>query len=271
MEYKFPRNTPRFVREALRETLLGVHSILQDHLIGIYLYGSLAMGCFHPRSSDIDVILVVRERLPKKQRRKIVEYLKGACSMGKRIELSIIGAEVLRNPQYPMPVDLHYEWWGNIFENEKDNEILSNLYTTGKRGFCVWGAPTSDVFSKISARYHLRSVIEDIQHTRRYLHEKPERIGYNVQVYWVLASCRVLAFIREEKVLSKLEGGQWGLANLPKEYSSLIEQALSCYRGKKKDSFLNQDELDAFADYMTGAILKESKLEEQEQTSARSQ
>jgi len=158
-------------------------------------------------------------------------------------------------------VDLHFEYWGDIFENERDTEILSNLYTTRKRGFCVWGAPIGDVFSEIPAQYHLKSVIEDIQHTRKYLHEKPERIGYDVTVYWILSSCRILAFIREEKVFSKLEGGHWGIANVPQEYLGLIRQALSSYQGKKKyGPNWKHEELEAFADYMTNAILKESKM-----------
>jgi streptomycin 3"-adenylyltransferase len=264
MEYTFPRNTPKFTREVLRETLSDVHTILQGNLIGIYLYGSLAMECFQPTSSDIDVILVVKETLSKEQRKKIIEYLKGACSKDIPIELSIIRADAIQNPHYPMTVDLHYEYWGNVFENEKDKEILSNLYTTRKRGFCVWGKPINELFSRIPARYHVRSVIEDIEHTRRYLHEKPERVGYNVQVYWILGSCRILAFIREGKVLSKLEAGQWGLAYLPRKYHSLVELALSSYQGKKKDCVWNPNELDAFADYMTERIMRESKLTEHE-------
>jgi predicted nucleotidyltransferase len=261
MEYRFPRGTPNFNRKALRETLLSVHAILQSDLIGIYLYGSLAMGCFNPISSDIDVILVVKERLSKEQGKEIIEYLKRVCSKDNRIELSIVSADVIQNPQYPIMVDLHYEYWGNIFESETDKEVLSNLYTTKKRGYCVWGEPIGKVFSKIPAQYHVRSMIEDIENTRKYLHEKPERIGYDVQVYWVLGSCRVLAFIREETVLSKLEGGQWGLAHLPQEYHSLVEQALFRYEGKKKEDYRwNSKELDAFADYMTGKILRESKL-----------
>ena len=239
---------------------MGVHSILRDNLIGIYLYGSLAMGCFRSGSSDLDIILVAKKRLAKEERGKIIEYLKGTCSKDKRIELNIIRAAVLQQPRYPMLVDLHYEYWGDIFENEEDNEILSNLYTTRKRGFRVWGAPISEVFSKIPARYHLRSVIEDIEHTRRHLHESPERIGYDIVVYWVLNSCRILAFIREDKVLSKLEGGWWGLANLPKEYHGLVEQALSCYLGKTKHCIWKRRELDSFADYMTDIILRESRL-----------
>jgi predicted nucleotidyltransferase len=261
MEYKFPKKTPKLVREFLSETLSCIHSILQDVLVGVYLYGSLAMGCFNSKSSDIDVIIVVRKRLLKGQRRKEIEYLKEACSKSRRIELSIVRENVIQNPQYPIMVDLHFEYWGEIFENEKDKEILSNLYTTRKRGFRICGKPISKVFSEIPSRYHLRSVIEDLKCTRKHLHESPERVGYDPAVYWVLGSCRILAFIREGRVLSKLEGGEWGLASLPKEYHTLIEQALSCYQGRKKgDSRWNNKELDDFADYMTKTILRESKL-----------
>jgi len=218
------------------------------------------MNCYSPRSSDIDIIIVVKKRLLQGQRKKVIGYLKGVCSKKKRIELSILRENVIKNPRYPIMVDLHFEYWGDIFENEVDKEILSNLYTARERGFCVWGAPIENVFSEIPARYHLRSVIEDMQHTRKYLHEKPERIGYDVTVYWILGSCRILAFIRKEKVISKLEGGHWGIANLPKEYHGLIRQALSSYQGNKKsDHNWKHEELEAFADYMTNAILKESK------------
>lgn len=261
MGLRFPENTPKAVRKVLRETLSVVQSTVQGNLIGLYLYGSLAMDCFNPRSSDIDTIIVTKQRLSKEERKRIIRYLKGACSKDRRIELNVVCEEAVRNPQYPMMVDLHFEHWGEIFENERDKEILSNLYTTKKRGFCVWGAPIRDLFSEIPAQYHLRSVIEDIQHTRRYLHEKPENIGYDVTVYWILGSCRILAFIRAEKVLSKLEGGRWGIANLPNEYHDLIRNALSSYRGKKKgDHEWKHEELEAFADYMTKAILSESKL-----------
>ena len=186
--------------------------------------------------------------------------MKRVCSKGKRIELSIVRENVLQNPLYPIMVDLHFEYWGEIFEDEKNNEILSNLYTTRKRGFCIWGMPIEDVFSKIPAQYHLRSVIEDLKCTRKYLHENPEQVGYDPVVYWVLGSCRILAFIREAKVLSKLEGGWWGLVNLPEEYHDLIKHAISRYQGKRKRQLWDYDKLENFADYMSKAILKESEI-----------
>ena len=33
--------------------------ILRDNLIGVYLHGSLVMGCFNPQKSDIDLIIVI--------------------------------------------------------------------------------------------------------------------------------------------------------------------------------------------------------------------
>lgn len=260
LECIFPKKTPRSVRKTLRELFSVVQSTVQDNLVGLYLYGSLAMDCYNPQSSDIDIIVVVKKRLLQGQRKELMEYLKEVCSKKKKIELSIVCEDIIRNPRYPIMVDLHFEYWGDIFENERNKEILSNLYTTRKRGFCVWGAPIENVFSEIPAEYHLKSVMEDIQHTRKYLHEKQEQIGYNVTVYWILGACRILAFIREEKVLSKLEGGQWGISNLPKEYHSLIRQALSSYQEKKKDGHdWKYEELDIFANYVTNAILRESK------------
>ena len=35
--------------------------ILGENLAGVYLHGSLAMGCFNPRKSDLDLLTVVRE------------------------------------------------------------------------------------------------------------------------------------------------------------------------------------------------------------------
>jgi predicted nucleotidyltransferase len=259
MEYEFPENAPESVKGFLREMLSVLHPILFDDLVGVYLTGSLAMGCFNPESSDVDTILVVRKSLSEEKRRKTIELLNGVCSKKKRLELSIVGMDVLRKPTYPIMVYLHYEYWGNTLENTMDSEILSNLYTARKRGFRVWGAPIRAVFSKIPSEFHLRSVIEDIEHTREHLHENRELAGYNVPVYWVLGACRLLAFIREERVLSKAEGGRWGLTNLPKKYHSIIQQALASYERKRSNRVWNEDELNAFADYMINTVWRESR------------
>ncbi|SDF57459.1 Nucleotidyltransferase domain-containing protein [Paenibacillus sp. cl6col] len=37
---------------------------LSQSLVGIYLHGSMAMGCFTPQQSDIDILTIVKDELP---------------------------------------------------------------------------------------------------------------------------------------------------------------------------------------------------------------
>lgn len=71
--------------------------------------------------------------------------------------------------------------------------------------------------------------------------------------YIILNLCRVLAYKKEELILSKQEGGKWGLNNVPKKYDNLIWQALDDYASVK---LLKLDEKCAleYAKYMIDQI-----------------
>ncbi|MBU2610174.1 MAG: nucleotidyltransferase domain-containing protein [Chloroflexi bacterium] len=61
MESNHPIPYPE-VNVVLRELLTSVQSILGDHFIGMYLYGSLASGDFD-RESDVDYVVVTEDVL----------------------------------------------------------------------------------------------------------------------------------------------------------------------------------------------------------------
>lgn len=46
--------------------------IFGDELIGIYLHGSMAMGCFNPDKSDIDLIFVIRDHIMDTQKMQFI-------------------------------------------------------------------------------------------------------------------------------------------------------------------------------------------------------
>ena len=52
------------VNAVLHVLLSGVQTILGNHFIGMYLYGSLASGDFDPQRSDIDFVVVTADGLP---------------------------------------------------------------------------------------------------------------------------------------------------------------------------------------------------------------
>ena len=50
-------------------------------------------------------------------------------------------------------------------------------------------------------------------------------------VYLILNLCRVLAYLRDDKVLSKSQGGEWGLRYLSPKYHPTIRNAMEAYGG----------------------------------------
>ncbi len=52
------------VNALLHELLSSVQTILGNHFVGMYLYGSLAIGDFAPHKSDIDFVVVTANELP---------------------------------------------------------------------------------------------------------------------------------------------------------------------------------------------------------------
>ena len=67
--------------------------IFQEHLTGVYLHGSLAMGCFNPQKSDIDVIIVTNSSITDIQKLQFMDHIVALHknAPGKGIELSIVG------------------------------------------------------------------------------------------------------------------------------------------------------------------------------------
>lgn len=82
--------------------------ILGENLVGIYLHGSLAMGCFSDQS-DIDFLVVVNDPLDFRTKRSLADELLELRGLpGKGIEMSVILMKYAREFQYPTPFELHY-------------------------------------------------------------------------------------------------------------------------------------------------------------------
>ena len=208
--------------------------ILKENLVGIYLHGSSVMGCFNPEKSDIDLIIVVDDQMSditKKAYMDIVVKL-NSYAPAKGIEMSIVRKEVCDPFVYPTPFELHFsamhlKWYEDNPEdyilkmNGTDKDLAAHFTIIGKRGKCLFGLPIEDVFTVVPKADYLDSIWNDIA-------EAPEEITENT-MYLTLNLVRVLAFAEDGLVLSKKEGGEWGLKNIPVEYHRLIEDALSEY------------------------------------------
>lgn len=208
--------------------------ILGDNLVGVYLHGSLVLGCFNPQKSDIDLIVVVDEPLSDSVKRAYMNMTVGAnaCGPAKGIEMSIVLRRVCRPFVYPTPFELHFSaghlaWYREDPDdyirrmNGTDKDLAAHFTVISKRGRCLYGEPVKDVFSEVPACDYMDSLWFDIEGASEEISEYP--------MYLTLNLARVLAYREEGLVLSKKEGGEWALKKLPPEYRPLISDALREY------------------------------------------
>lgn len=234
-------------------------SILGDNLAGVYLHGSAAMGCFNALKSDIDLLVVVKGDVPDRIKRRYMDMVVAlnACAPQKGLELSIVREAVCRPFIYPTPFELHFSnahlnWYqANPTEYiEKmrgtDKDLAAHFTIIYHRGKRLWGKEIRDVFEEVGQEAYFDSIWCDIQDAETEIMENP--------VYIILNLCRVLAYKEEGLILSKAEGGSWGLENVPAAYRPLISQALRAYL---HSGFLREPEEGCareYAAYMTGRI-----------------
>ena len=233
--------------------------ILGDNLVGVYLHGSAAMGCYNDEKSDIDLLVVIHNDMSEEEKRRymdmVVELNPYAPTKG--IEFSIVKKSVCKPFVYPTPFELHFsvahlEWYKNnpcdyvLKMNGTDKDLAAHITILYHRGICLWGEEIHKVFEAVNTNAYFDSIWSDIEYAEEDILENP--------VYIILNLCRVLAFKKEKLILSKQEGGKWGLENIPKRYCKLIQQALDEYASVKTME-LDEKEALEYAKYMIENIL----------------
>lgn len=188
--------------------------IFGEELIGIYLHGSMAMGCFNPDKSDIDLIIVIRDSISDTQKlqfmNRIVDINKIAPSKG--IELSIVKKKYCKQFVYPTPFELHFsnahlQWFQeNPADyirkmNGEDKDLAAHFKIIKSYGMVLYGEEINDIFGDVPRNDYIDSIWNDIEGAREDILNDP--------VYIILNLCRVAAFLKNDLVLSKKQGGEW--------------------------------------------------------------
>jgi len=209
-------------------------SILGENLCGIYVHGSLAFGCFNWKKSDIDFLVVVYEDLTQIQKEALMRTLLrlNQDAPPKGFEMSVVLYKDCINFQYPTQFQLHFsnahikKVEDNLTEycmtmNGKDCDLAAHFTVIKEAGIVQYGKPIEEVFGKVLKGDYLSSIKADIE-------DAEKEIGGN-PIYIILNLCRVLAYMKDGLVLSKLTGGKWGKAHVSAEYTDFIQNAIDCY------------------------------------------
>ena len=231
-------------------------------LTGVYLHGSLAMGCFNPAKSDLDLLVVVNSEPTDGQKLAFMQALLplNAEAPAKGIEMSIVTEAAVKPFQYPTPFVLHFSPMhldrfrqdpvGYVQQMKgTDPDLAAHCTVLRQRGIRLLGAPIPEVFGEVPRAAYLDSILQDVSGAEEDILTDP--------VYMTLNLCRVLAYAREGLVLSKQEGAQWALRALPEDERTPVRQALEAYTTDRPMQ-PEADSATAFARYMLGQIRQEA-------------
>ena len=248
------------MEKVINEFINRSKEILQDNLTGIYLHGSAVMGCYNPQKSDLDLIVVANEPMQDDVKRRFMDMVVGVNEAGpaKGIEMSVVTKNVCKPFVYPTPFELHFSvmhtgWYKDNPEDYiqkmkgTDKDLAAHFTIIGKRGKCLCGLPIEAVFAPVPKADYMDSIWEDIAEAR-------EDILDNT-MYITLNLARVLAYKKDGLILSKKEGGEWALNNVPEEYHTLIKAALSDYADSRTVTYDNAL-AKSYAEYMLHEIQK---------------
>jgi streptomycin 3"-adenylyltransferase len=242
---------------------------LVENLIGIYLHGSLATGCFNLLRSDIDLLVVTQDRIAVETKRGLARFLLDTSLNPSPIEISFLQHGDLHPWRYATPFDFHFsEDWRDKFELELsnddwkqwnavqrfDDDLAAHITVLNYRGVCLYGQPISEVFPSVPKQDFVRSILDDVLSPKFGLDAVLQ-----YPVYVVLNSCRTLAFLQAECVMSKDEGGRWALENLPAEFHQIIAGVLEEYHNNRNESNLTKEPLVNFAVYMKNELEQASR------------
>ncbi|MFW9922742.1 MAG: aminoglycoside adenylyltransferase domain-containing protein [Candidatus Thorarchaeota archaeon] len=255
---------PQKITEILDRIVNFFSTILEDNLIGIYLHGSLAMDCFNPVKSDIDLIIIVNNELNLQVKKQLIKESVDISDLEffpqKGLEYSIILQKYLQPFIHPTPFELHFSGcWKEKFREgyiegiqpPTDRDLAAHLMVTYQRGICLFGESIKKVIPKINHEEYIDALFYDFD-------DYQETIITD-SVYSILNSCRILYYFREKAIASKLEGGLWAKEELEPQYIPLISEAINVYSNKTPKFNISDVLLRDFYNYISKLILSEKE------------
>jgi predicted nucleotidyltransferase len=223
---------------AFAERLAGdLAVILEADLVGAYLHGSAAMGCFNPDRSDIDLLMVTHQALAAAQRRTVAELLLARSGAPYPVELTALTTKQLHPWRHPAPFDFHCSemWRGSLGQQLAegtlrsvpltDPDLAAHVTTLRARGRVLLGAPIHEVFPAVPEANFRQAILADLEWI----------CDNSTQIYGVLNACRVLAYLGGHGVRSKAEAADWALKHLPAARRPTIAKAAMAYRNGRDE------------------------------------
>jgi len=228
------------VNEALKLLLTEVQKVLEDQFVGLYLYGSLSSGDFHPEASDIDFLVVTRELLPE-QTIIALEAMHGqiwetGLKWAEKLEGSYISKRHLRRYKksgvaYPTINEQKF------YVAPHGSDWINQRHIIREQGVALAGPDPKMLIDPVRPD-DIRRAVRGILHEWWFpMLDNPSWLrnhGSEYHAYAILTMCRCLHALEHGTIVSKPVAAKWAQEKLGNKWQQLIDQSLSTRLGARE-------------------------------------
>lgn len=241
-----------------REIVRRLRELLDGGLRAAYVIGSLALGDYVPSRSDIDILCVCEESLPRENKQAIVDALSHpalACpTRGLELVLyaSWAAAAPTRSPRFEINLNTGPQMKERAsFDPSSDpaHWFVVDIAIGRQRAIPLVGSPASEIFAPIPRDWIIDSMVESLD-----WHSEHETMTHNT----VLNACRSWRFVEEGVWDSKASAAAWARSRIGDP--ELVDSALAIREGRRRPD-LAPEEVRALVERVRARILEVGKEE----------
>jgi Domain of unknown function (DUF4111)/Nucleotidyltransferase domain len=249
----------REVNVVLLDLTTRIQAILGSQFVGLYLYGSLALGDFDPQTSDIDLIVVTQSELPveiiSELRAMHVKFDHSGSPWAGNVEAAYIPLSALKYPVSSAASYPQVEKGTELFLAPLEAGWAFQRHTLRERGVVVSG-PSPVIFTDpvnlLEMKEAAAAILGKWQEQAR---QDPGWITWvrerGCQAFVILTICRLLHSLNTGSVASKPAAARWAYQALEPGRRSLIQRALA---SQHDDQEISDIELKDTVDFIDEAL-----------------
>ncbi|MBE5107142.1 DUF4111 domain-containing protein [Bacillus thuringiensis] len=242
MENGIKQALPKEVKQLMEQYIVGVKEIfLDEKIVGVYVYGSTALGAFHIETSDVDFVTVIKDYVNEAEKQQLVELHKklSNSTLGKRMDgmyipLADLGKYNDEMNEYVYCAD------GKADIGYWDINAVT-WWTLKNRGITVIGKEAEDLPFQIQWDDVVNTMKYNVEH---YWSEKAKRPYLFFIEEWVESAVvtmgRILYTLENKTIVSKDRGLQYLLERSAKEWEPLLKEVERIRNDPKEKRMLSR-------------------------------
>ena len=225
-------------KEAIQALNL-IRELLEDQLVGVYLYGSAVMGGMHV-DSDVDILALTNSDLSESTRTELTKQLmeisgKPGGSTGIRpLEVTVVNQNNVVPWHFPPKYEFMYgEWLREQFEKGEipgatyDPDLALLLAQLTRNSIALFGHKAEEVLDPIPWVDIQRAMSDSLPGLIANLKGDERNVILTLARMWFTASTR--------EFTSKDLAAEWAISRLPEQQAALLNHARKAYLGELID------------------------------------